>query len=156
MNRLSAGILSAAALAGLGGSTVAYAWASAGNDAPAVARPAAQDKGRPAAQHAPRKAPVRWAPCVPPAHLEQGVCVTDVVHTVVVPAPASPPAPAVPAAPGTPAAVARTGAAAAAAAAAEPGDDAGDEPGDDRDGDGDHHEGPKDDDATRAVTPRTR
>ena len=155
MNRLSAGILSAAALAGLGGSTVAYAWASAGNDAPAVARPAVQDRARPAAQHAPRKAPVRWAPCVPPARLEQGVCVTDVVHTVVVPAPAAPPAPAVPASPGTPAAVARTGAPPTAAAA--PRDDAGGEPGDDRagDGDGDHHEGPNDDDAARPVAPRT-
>lgn len=153
MNRLSAGILSAAALAGLGGSTVAYAWASAGNDAPAVARPAAHDKARPSAQHAPRKAPVRWAPCVPPAHLEQGVCVTDVVHTVVVPAPASPSAPAVPAAPGTPASVARTGAA-PATATAEPGDDAGDDGA--GDGDGDHHEGPRDDDAARAVAPSTR
>ena len=153
MNRLSAGILSAAALAGLGGSTVAYAWASAGNDAPAVTRPAAQDKARPSTQHAPRKAPVKWAPCVAPAHLEQGVCVTDVVHTVVVPAPAAPSAPAAPAAPGTPAAVARTGA--PATATAEPGDDAGDEPGDDRDGDGDHHEGPNDDDAARPVAPRT-
>jgi hypothetical protein len=156
MNRLSAGILSAAALAGLGGSTVAYAWASAGNDAPTVARPAARDQARPSVQHSTQKAPVRWAPCVAPAHLEQGVCVTDVVHTIVVPAPAAPSAPAVPAAPGTPAAVARTGA--PATAAAEPRDDAGDEPGDDRagDGDGDHREGPNDDDAARAVAPRTR
>ena len=46
-----------------------------------------------------------WAPCRPPAVLRHGECVTDVVHTVVLPPLLPPPAPAaVPAAPAAPAA----------------------------------------------------
>jgi hypothetical protein len=36
---------------------------------------------------------VRWAPCRDGSRLERGVCVTDVVRTVVLPAPAPSPAP---------------------------------------------------------------
>ena len=135
MKRLSAGILSAAALAGLAGSTAAYAWSS-GADTPPTMSPQ-----RPAEHpHAPvvrSGAPIRWAPCVAPAHLEQGVCVTDVVRTVVVPAPT----PATPVAPPVTAPVVAgpDDTAATEEHADEPGEDP--ENGDD---DGDHTEEPGD------------
>lgn len=150
MKRLSVGILSAAALAGLAGSTVAYGWGSSDAGTPAPVSSPRSSEG----QHAQVVRPAthfRWAPCVAPAHLEHGVCVTDVVRTVVVPAPAAP-APAVPAAPGT-APAATQGAATAPAAAPEPAqepeEDQAEEPGEDHeqehgDDDGDHVEEPDD------------
>ncbi|GAA2146835.1 hypothetical protein GCM10009844_23440 [Nocardioides koreensis] len=149
MKRLSAGILSAAALAGLAGSTVAYGWGSSGAGSPApVSSPRSTE--RPHAQVVRPGSAFRWAPCRPPAHLEHGVCVTDVVRTVVVPAPA---APAVPVAPGTAtaqgAATAPSTPAAVAEAGAEPGEDHAEESGEDHeeehwDDDGDHAEEPDD------------
>lgn len=135
MKPLSAGILSAAALAGLAGSTVAYAWSSGADSPPTVSPQRSVEH-----PHAPvvrSGAPTRWAPCVAPAHLEHGVCVTDVVRTVVVPAPT----PATPVAPP-----------ATAQGATWPGDpaatqDHADEPGEDHehgDDDGDHAEEPDD------------
>ena len=149
MKRLSVGILSAAALAGLAGSTVAYGWgsSSAGTTAAVSSSRSAE---RPHAQVVRPGTHFRWAPCVAPAHLEHGVCVTDVVRTVVVPAPAAPAA-ATPAAPAAPPATSQdaTGAAGPAATqepAEEPGDDHAEEPGEDHDehgdDDGDHAEAP--------------
>ncbi len=156
MKRLSVGILSAAALAGLAGSTVAYAWGSAGTDGTAaVSRPAAQEQARPPARVVRPGAHVRWAPCVAPAHLERGVCVTDVVRTVVVPSSAAPAAPSAGSA--APAAGSGAGPRGPSSDAAEPGDDRdgdhADEPGDEP---GEDHEEPGDDVAHRAVAPRIR
>jgi hypothetical protein len=145
MKPISVGILSAAAVAGLAGSTVAYAWASSGVDTPA-----AVSSTRPAGQSHPHAQPVRqgthfrWAPCVAPAHLENGVCVTDVVHTVVVPAPAAPAAPAAPYAAARQATQPAAQGGASTGPAGEPGEEHADEPGEDHeehgDDDGDHAE----------------
>ena len=89
MNRLSVGILSAAAFAGLVGSTTAYARSSAGTDTPVQVSPSGSASQEGATQAARPDRP-RWAPCVKPAHLKHGVCVTHVVRTVVVPDPATP------------------------------------------------------------------
>lgn len=146
MKRLSVGILSAAALAGLAGSTVAYGWGSSSAGTTAAVTPSGSAQ-RPHAQVVRPGTHFRWAPCVAPAHLEHGVCVTDVVRTVVVPAPAA----ATPAAPAAPPATSQgaTGAAGPAATqepAEEPGDDQAEEPGEDHDehgdDDGDHAEAP--------------
>ena len=146
MKRLSVGILSAAALAGLAGSTVAYGWgsSSAGTTAAVSSSRSAE---RPHAQVVRPGTHFRWAPCVAPAHLEHGVCVTDVVRTVVVPAPAAPAA-ATPAAPSatTQGATGPAGPAATQEPAEEPGDDHAEEPGED-------HEEPGDDDGDHAEAP---
>lgn len=89
MNRLSVGILSAAAFAGLVGSTTAYARSSAGTDTPVQVSPSGSASQEGSTQAARPDRP-RWAPCVKPAHLKHGVCVTHVVRTVVVPDPATP------------------------------------------------------------------
>ena len=146
MKRLSVGILSAAALAGLAGSTVAYGWGSAGAGTPAPLS-SSRSAERPHAQVVRPGTHFRWAPCVAPAHLEHGVCVTDVVRTVVVPAPAAPAA-ATPAAPSatTQGATGPAGPAATQEPTEEPGDDHAEEPGEDHeehgDDDGDHAEAP--------------
>jgi len=146
MKRLSVGILSAAALAGLAGSTVAYGWgsSSAGTTAAVSSSRSAE---RPRAQVVRPGTHFRWAPCVAPAHLEHGVCVTAVVRTVVVPAPAAPAA-ATPAAPSatTQGATGPAGPAATQEPTEEPGDDHAEEPGED-------HEEPGDDDGDHAEAP---
>ena len=153
MKRLSVGILSAAALAGLAGSTVAYGWGSsdAGTPAPvsssrSAERPHAQVV-RPGTPSGGRRA------CRPPTS-SSGACVTDVVRTVVVPAPAAPAAaaPAAPVRPRPAAPPATTqgrlpGPAATGQPAEEPGEDHAEEPGEDHeeehgDDDGDHDEVP--------------
>ena len=95
MKLTSVGILSGALAIGGAGAAAAYSAASVApsTDPPAVARTVHHqpDRAQPA-RPGPR---FRWAPCTPPAHLEQGTCVTDVTRTVVVPAPAPAPAPAV-------------------------------------------------------------
>jgi len=79
MNLISAGVTSAILAAGLAGSVAAYRGqaARAGEVVPVkFSEPAAV---------------VKWAPCQAPSQLEDGVCVTDVVRTVVRPAPPAPP-----------------------------------------------------------------
>lgn len=139
MRTHSVGIVSVSLAIGLAGSAAAYRAASV--DTP-DARP------RAAAVTAPRpEAPAqvvrpgsrfRWAPCAAGAHLENGVCVTEVVRTVVVPAP---PAPVVPgqSAPAPSAPVAEQAAALPQAPAADDSGDEerGDDHGDHPDGDGD-------------------
>lgn len=65
---------------------------------PALAQPSAEEAQEPAPAAAKVKPKVKWAPCQPPAVLEKGVCVTDVVKTVVLPAAASAPVAGAPAA----------------------------------------------------------
>lgn len=105
---------------------------------PSVAPAAATDTPTPAA---PR---TRWAPCEPPAELEDGVCVTEVVRTVVVPAPSS--AAARPAAP-APASPQPTRAEGRSEDSGGHDDDHGDDHGDDRDNDrdDDRHESESED-----------
>ncbi|NYD43277.1 hypothetical protein [Nocardioides panaciterrulae] len=141
MRRISAWILALAVVAGAAGSAVAYAHTSPGLPPDAGTPAAATSAVRQQPDRAPRPArpvtKVRWAPCPRHAHLEHGVCVVDVVHTVVLPAPPSPrAAPAAPATSTTAAAAtagtatASRGARATAATAARPGEDGEDgEPG---------------------------
>ncbi len=87
-------LVSAAVLAvGLACGTLAFQAASGGGsslDNPAAAAPAT-----PVAHRAVRPRPtVRWAPCRPPAARDGAACVTEVVRTVVVPAPPAAAAPA--------------------------------------------------------------
>lgn len=89
MKFISAGILSAALATGLGGAVLTYQLAS--GDTPG------EDLTTSSAAAPPAKAQVvapgtrfRWAPCPAGSQLEAGVCVTDVVRTVVIPAPAAP------------------------------------------------------------------
>lgn len=98
MNPVTSLILSIALL--LGGAGAVFAFESAANLESAV--PAASAQAAPttatAASHArpaghrrsPHRTVVRWAPCANGSHVEAGVCVTDVVHTVTLPAPAAP------------------------------------------------------------------
>jgi hypothetical protein len=79
MNLISAGITSAILAAGVVGSVAAYRNQAAPASEVVPVRPAAQ------------RTVVQWAPCQPPSRLENGVCVTDVVRTVVRPAPDSSP-----------------------------------------------------------------
>ena len=122
MKLIPSAVMSVAVLAGLAGSAVAYQAASAPPDGRAPQQVVQVTPAEAAA--APAKERVRFAPCKRSAHLEKGVCVTDVVRTVVLPAaPAAPAAPApMPAAP--------------AAGSDEPGDET-DEPGDETDEPGD-------------------
>ncbi|MCB0895942.1 MAG: hypothetical protein KDB43_11310 [Nocardioidaceae bacterium] len=87
---------------GLLGGTLAYQAASS-SDGPAssstastastaAAAPAARAAASERVRHL--RPIVRWAPCKPPARLQGKACVTEEVHTVVVPAPAAAPAPA--------------------------------------------------------------
>jgi len=98
MNPVTSLILSFALL--LGGAGAVFAFESAanlGSAAPAVSAQAAPtttapaSDARPGGHHGGRhRTVVRWAPCTNGSHLEAGVCVTDVVHTVTLPAPAAP------------------------------------------------------------------
>jgi hypothetical protein len=94
MNPVTSLVLSFALL--LGGAGAVFAFESAANPGPATpaasapAAPsttAAAGQVRPTGHHRTR---VRWAACAGGAHLEDGVCVTDVVRTVTLPAPAAP------------------------------------------------------------------
>jgi hypothetical protein len=152
MKLTAVALLTGAVVAGVSGSAVAYQAAGGGDAAPELtsvsvpsssASPSAED-----AQQVVRSRKVahkHFAPCKHAAHLEHGVCVTDVVRTVVVaPSPA-----ATSSAPATPAPSGHTrhhG----EHHAAEPGDDRGDHHGDhhgDEAGDdhGDHDNEPGDD-----------
>jgi uncharacterized membrane protein YgcG len=87
MNPVTSLILSIALL--LGGAGAVFALESAANHGSAATAPASH--ARPAGHHGSRhRTVVRWAPCTNGSHLEAGVCVTDVVHTVTLPAPAAP------------------------------------------------------------------
>jgi len=98
MNHVTSLILSFALL--IGGAGAVFAFESAANlgsalpAASAQAAPttsAAPGHVRPTGHHGNRhRTVVRWAPCANGAHLEDGVCVTDVVRTVTLPAAAAP------------------------------------------------------------------
>lgn len=84
-----AGVMSAALVTGLAGSVAAYR-AQVAEDV-SVAEPTVVSSSSQPTEHRTR---FRWAPCPQGSQLEAGVCVTDVVRTVVVPAaPVSVPAP---------------------------------------------------------------
>lgn len=87
---ISALLMSAALVAGVFGATTAYRSAAAtGSPTGPVTASAAIAKA-----HAPQVVRpgtrFRWAPCPDGSQLEGRVCVTDVVRTVVIPAPAAP------------------------------------------------------------------
>ncbi|GAA3802607.1 hypothetical protein [Nocardioides panacisoli] len=154
MKLITTGLASVLLAAGVAGSVAAYRSQSVQDvSVPTVRTTHAADPAASVAAE-PRQHRTRWAPCPKGSKLEKGTCVTDVVHTVVVPAPAAP-APS-PAAPAVPVVVRGSG--------GQPGggedggrDDAGpgdDSPGDDGPGDdspGDDHghdqDGPGDDDS---------
>ncbi|MCW2765171.1 MAG: hypothetical protein JWO11_1130 [Nocardioides sp.] len=109
MKLITVGLMSAALAAGSGASALTYQLASSvAAPATSVAQraPVLTSSVEPvAAVQAVRPGTTfRWAPCRAPAQLERGVCVTDVVRTVVVSAPAPQPAAPPPAAPVVPAA----------------------------------------------------
>lgn len=83
MKPFSTGLVTAALVVGLAGSVTAYRSAADG-EAAATLVPSASTAPAPPSRPA-REAGVRWAPCTPPAELVRGVCVTEVVRTVVVP-----------------------------------------------------------------------
>lgn len=78
MNLISAGLTSAILAAGLAGSVAAYRGQAT----------RASEVVVPVRASEPRTV-VQWAPCQAPSRLENGVCVTDVVRTVVRPAPSA-------------------------------------------------------------------
>ena len=141
MRSHSVGIVSVFLAIGLAGSAAAYRAASVdtGDTRPKAA--AAAPRAKAPAQVVRPGSRFRWAPCAAGAHLEHGVCVTEVVRTVVVPAP---PAPALPGQPGTvpsAQAVLQAGALPQVSASDDSGDDErGDDHGDRR-GDRDHDDG---------------
>ncbi|WP_395659444.1 hypothetical protein [Nocardioides sp.] len=106
MKIMSVLVLIAVVTVGLAAGTFAYQTAAdAGGSSQAAGASAAAVPAAPAAhparaEHRGHQRPkVRWAPCKPPAVLQGKVCVTEEVHTVVVPAPPVAAAPAAPAAP---------------------------------------------------------
>jgi len=88
MKIFSVAMMSAAVVTGLAGAGVAYEIATAGQDgaAASVTDTSPVDDATAVDVVRPKK---RWAPCVPPAALEGRECVTDVVRTVILPAPAT-------------------------------------------------------------------
>jgi hypothetical protein len=98
MNPVTSLILSFALLIGGAGAVIAFeSAANLGNAAPAAsaqaapATTAATGHARAAGHRGNRhRTVVHWAPCSNGARLEAGVCVTDVVRTVTLPAPAAP------------------------------------------------------------------
>jgi len=123
-----------ALVAGLAGGMRAYS-ASAGPTSGPVT--VAKAPSYPPAQVVRPGVVVRWAPCKAPAVRQGRACVTRVVHTVVLPAPAPSTAPRSPAPQRRPAPAPST-------TTAEPGDDGGhhqDGPGDHGGDDGGHHAG---------------
>ncbi|HWJ82968.1 MAG TPA: hypothetical protein VNS55_12090 [Nocardioides sp.] len=94
MKLITTGVATVALAAGVAGSVAAYRTQSAQDVAVTTPTSTSTDAAQPVASDPPRRK-VRWAPCPDGSKLEKGVCVTDVVRTVVVPAPAAPaPAPA--------------------------------------------------------------
>jgi hypothetical protein len=84
--------LTAGTALGLVGAVAAYRSALGEPGTTTAVPAAAATPTSPAATEAPTptdRPTTRWAPCVPPAVLEDGVCVTDVTRTVVVPGPAA-------------------------------------------------------------------
>jgi len=75
MKLIYAGMTSAVVAAGLVGSVAAYR---------SQTEPVSKAVS---VQHAKPEAVVQWAPCKEPSKLEDGVCITDVVRTVMRPAP---------------------------------------------------------------------
>src|SRR6478735_9305405 len=143
MKTHSVGIVSAFLAVGLAGSAAAYRAASTDtHDTRPRAVAAAAPRPKPPAQVVQPAPRFRWAPCAAGAHLEHGVCVTEVVRTVVEPAAPAPAAPGQPAtAPSSPAAQQAAARARPAAARGSASDDSADERGNDhgdRHPDGDH------------------
>jgi len=91
MKTTSALIAVAAAAAG----TVGAAWAY-DEAAPPVGNPTVSSVDTTVTKPVAQRPRLVWAPCRPPAELRQGECVTDVVHTVLLPAPPAPSTPAPP------------------------------------------------------------
>lgn len=89
MKILSALLLALALVAGVTGSAMAYRHASAPTALVAAPAPKA-GAHRPAAQVVRPGTRFKWAPCPAGSRLEGRACVTDVVRTVVIPAPAAP------------------------------------------------------------------
>lgn len=92
--KLTSSLLAASLVVGLGGAVAAYRTTTA--DLPSLESPTALAVG--GATSAPPQVVrpgtrFRWAPCAEGATLEKGVCVRDVVQTIVIPAPAPAPAP---------------------------------------------------------------
>jgi hypothetical protein len=82
MNLITAGLTTVILAAGVAGSVQGY-------------RVKAEAAGEAVSASAPTPKPrtiVQWEPCKPPSRLENDTCVTDVVRTVVRPAPAAEPA----------------------------------------------------------------
>jgi hypothetical protein len=131
MKNFSIGIASAFLAVGLAGSVAAYR--TAAGVGPEEPGRTAASTAAPAAQVVQPGTRFRWAPCPPPSHLEDGVCVTEVVRTVVVPPPAA----------------SQPGPAAARLDGDDEGDDRGDDSGGYDDGDDDtrSHEDTGDDDS---------
>lgn len=98
MNPVTSLILSFALLIGGAGAVFAFeSAANLGSALPAASAQAAPTTSataghvRPMGGHGNRhRTVVRWAPCANGTRLENGVCVTDVVRTVTLPAPAAP------------------------------------------------------------------
>lgn len=145
MKTHSVGIVSAFLAVGLAGSAAAYRAASVDTqDARPKAVVAAAPRPEPQAQVVHPASRFRWAPCAAGAHLENGVCVTEVVRTVVVPSAPAPAVPGQPAAPSSPAA--QQVAAQPQAPAAAGSDDSASDDGHERGDRGDRHpDGNRDD-----------
>lgn len=140
MNPVSTMVLALALL--FGGAGAVFAFESAAQpDAPrstvatvtdTAAATSAGPEVRPARRH--HRPAVRWAPCPAGTTLVENACVTDVVKTVTLPAPAAQ-------------AVSHSSGAAASSQSSgdDRGDDHGDDRGEDRDDDHGHHGGEDDD-----------
>ena len=83
MKIITAGFTSALLAVGVAGSVAAYRTQAATPDV----SPASQETAEVSTATTPAKPKVRWAPCPEGSSLEKGTCVTDVVHTIVLPAP---------------------------------------------------------------------
>ena len=143
MRSASALVGLAAVAAGTVGAAWAYDSAAPAEDPVPVASPS-----QPTVKAVAKRPRLVWAPCRPPATLHRGVCVTDVVRTVVLPAlpaPTAPPQNPAPSAPVPPARDAGTPTRAGGDDQAEhedqaTHDDHGDDDGDDREDDGEHED----------------
>lgn len=87
---ISSGVLVAALALGAGGALVGFDLGGGNTAEPEPAAPTSSAAPSAKAEGQQRR-PVRLAPCRKPAVLEKGVCVTDEVRTVVVPAPSGTP-----------------------------------------------------------------
>jgi len=87
MNLTSAGVMSASLIIGVGAAvTIFDAATSSGSEPEAVRSPVVLKEDR----RGPNRGPERFAPCEKPAKLIDGVCLTDVTRTVVVPPESAP------------------------------------------------------------------